>query len=141
MHLHPTVGRLLIDIGREFGLRAVRVPAEPPSTLARCGVKVAFGDRVLHAWTQLLRRQILDAGMIANDHCFGLAWSGHMTAARVLRLLRHLPDGDSEIYFHPATEQDTLLRRLMPDYEHAAELATLLDPAVRDAVAAFTQPT
>ena len=28
MHLHPAVGRLMIDIGRGFGLRAVRVPAE-----------------------------------------------------------------------------------------------------------------
>ena len=30
LHLHPTVGRMMIDIGREYGLRAVRVPAEPP---------------------------------------------------------------------------------------------------------------
>ena len=33
MHLHPTVGRMMIDIGREYGLRAVRVPAEPPGVL------------------------------------------------------------------------------------------------------------
>src|ERR1700692_2751157 len=39
MHLHPTVGRLLIDIGREFGLRSVRIPAEPPTLLAACGTR------------------------------------------------------------------------------------------------------
>jgi hypothetical protein len=50
-----------------------------------------------------------------------------MTADRVHRLLRELPDGDSEIYFHPAVARDAALTRLMPDYEHAAELATLLD--------------
>ena len=50
-----------------------------------------------------------------------------MTAARVRSLIAVLPDGFSEIYFHPATEQDALLRHLMPDYEHAGELAALLE--------------
>jgi len=130
MHLHPTVGRLLIDIGREFGLPSVRIPAEPPAVLAACGTRVGLGDRALYHWTRLLRRQARAAGLAANDHCFGLAWSGHMTTDRVRRLLAALPDGVSEIYFHPATASDPTLRRLMPDYEHAAELATLL--ACRD---------
>jgi predicted glycoside hydrolase/deacetylase ChbG (UPF0249 family) len=28
-HLHPTILSLMLSIGREFGLRAVRLPAEP----------------------------------------------------------------------------------------------------------------
>lgn len=127
MHLHPTVARLMLRIGREFGLRAVRIPAEPPSVLARCGTYTGFGDRALYRWTALLRRQVRAAGMSANDHCFGLAWSGHMTAERVRCLLGELPPGRSELYFHPATAHDALLHRLMPNYEHEAELATLLD--------------
>ena len=127
MHLHPTVGGLMIEIGRAFGLRRVRVPAEPPAVLARCGTPVGFADRLLHAWTALLRHQARAAGIAANDHCFGVAWSGHMTAARLHRLLEALPDGSSEIYFHPAVRRDALLCRLMPDYEHEAELDALLD--------------
>jgi hopanoid biosynthesis associated protein HpnK len=132
MHLHPTVGRLMIEIGRAFGLRSVRVPAEPPATIGLLGTPPGIGDRMLYAWTRLLRHQARAAGMIANDHCFGLAWSGHMTRERVGRLLNHLPDGCSEIYFHPATERDAVLARLMPDYEHRAEFATLLDRGLRD---------
>jgi chitin disaccharide deacetylase len=132
MHLHPTVGRMTIDIGREFGLRAVRIPAEPPATLALLGTRAGIGDRALYVWTRLLRRQARAAGIVTNDHCFGLAWSGHMTHERVARLVRNLPDGISEIYFHPATEQDADLTRLMPEYEHAAELATLLDRGLKD---------
>jgi hopanoid biosynthesis associated protein HpnK len=131
MHLHPTVGRLLIDIGRDFGLPAIRIPAEPPAVLAACGTRVGLGDRALYHWTRLLRRQARAAGLATNDHCFGLAWSGHMTTDRVRRLLAVLPNGVSEIYFHPATASDPTLRRLMPEYEHAAELAALL--ACRDA--------
>jgi hypothetical protein len=40
--------------------------------------------------------------------------------------LAQLPDGDTEIYFHPAAWRDATLVRLMPDYEHEAELAALL---------------
>ena len=127
MHLHPTVGRLMLQIGREFGLRQVRIPAEPPAVLARCGTRAGIGGHALHVWTRLLRHQARAAGMLTNDHCFGLAWSGHMTRERVRGLLEQLPDGVSELYFHPATERDALLTRLMPDYEHVAELATLLD--------------
>jgi hypothetical protein len=62
-----------------------------------------------------------------------------MTTDRVQRLLCALPDGVSEIYFHPATGRgemgrDATLRRLMPDYEHEAELAALL--ACREAQSA-----
>ena len=128
MHLHPTVGQMLLRIGREFGLNRVRVPAEPPDVLRRCGAAVAFGDRALYRWTALLRHQARAAGMQVNDHCFGIAWSGHMTSERVRSLLAELPDGVSEIYFHPAVRPDSLLRRLMPEYQHDAELAALLDP-------------
>lgn len=132
MHLHPTVGRLMIEIGREFGLRSVRIPAEPPATMAALGTRTGFGARALFAWTRLLRHQARAAGMLTNDHCFGLAWSGHMTHDRIRLLLRALPEGTSEIYFHPAMDRDPMLTRLMPDYEHAAELATLLDRGLLD---------
>ena len=127
MHLHPTVGAMMLLIGRGFALPAIRIPAEPPAVMARLGVPQGLGDRVLYRWTSLLRAQARKAGVATNDHCFGLAWSGHMTRDRVRALMAVLPDGDSEIYFHPATERDATLRRLMPDYEHEAELATLTD--------------
>ena len=132
MHLHPTVGRLMIAIGREFGLRAIRVPAEPPALMARLGARAGAGDRALYAWTRVLRRQAHAAGLSTSDYCFGLAWSGHMTRERVSALLRALPEGVSEIYFHPAAARDPVLARLMPDYEHEAELAALLDRGLRD---------
>jgi hopanoid biosynthesis associated protein HpnK len=126
MHLHPTVGATMLRIGRDYGLNRIRIPAEPPGVMAACGSPAGFGDRILYWWTDLLRHQARAAGVAMNDHCFGLGWSGHMTAGRVGRLLAQLPDGDTEIYFHPAAWRDATLVRLMPDYEHEAELAALL---------------
>jgi hopanoid biosynthesis associated protein HpnK len=133
MHLHPAVGRLMIAIGRRFGLRRLRVPAEPPGVMTALGHAPGPRDRALHAWSRILRRQAARSGLASDDHVFGLAWSGHMTAPRVCALLSRLPTGSSEIYFHPAAGPDPALRALMPYYEHEAELAALLDPAVRQA--------
>ena len=130
MHLHPTVGAMLLSIGREFGLPSVRIPAEPPPILSRLGVPQGIGARALYAWTRLLRYQARRAGVATNDHCFGLAWSGHMTPERIRALMGILPEGYSEVYFHPAMERDATLRRLMPEYEHEVELAALLETTV-----------
>jgi hopanoid biosynthesis associated protein HpnK len=127
MHLHPTIGRLLLQSAKAYGVRRVRVPAEPPKVMRACGERVTLADRALYAWTRILRGQVRRAGMSAPDHVFGIKWSGHMTAARVRMLLEKLPAGSSEIYFHPAVERDAALTRLMPDYEHEAELQALLE--------------
>jgi hopanoid biosynthesis associated protein HpnK len=136
MHLHPTVGRLLLAIGKEFGLPRIRIPAEPPAILQRCGAATTVGARAMHAGCALLRSQARRAGVAGNDTVFGLAWTGHFTEDRLLKLLQNLPPGNNELYFHPAARRDPTLEALMPDYEHAAELAALLSPRVRAALSA-----
>ena len=135
MHVHPTVGRALIDIGRDFGLRALRIPAEPPTLMRACGVQQGAGAHALHRWCRVLRAQGRRAGLRMNDWLLGLAWTGHLTCEKLLAAAPHLPRGLGEIYFHPATARDDRLVALMPDYNHAGELAALIDPAVRAALA------
>ena len=136
MHLHPVVGRMLIAAGRRHGLRAIRIPSEPAAPLAAAdGTRDSLAALALRRWTRVLRAQANRAGLRTNNSCFGLAWSGAMTSARVRKLAAHLPPGLSEIYFHPAVARDDRLTRLMPDYRHQAELAALRDPGFREALA------
>jgi hopanoid biosynthesis associated protein HpnK len=125
MHLHPCVARLIIDIGHDYGMKAVRVPSEPVAVLRRAFPDERYRTPAYHPWVVALRRRLQRAGLRANDHLFGLAWSGAMVEARILRLIPHLPDGVSEIYFHPAAR----------GYRRAEELATLLSPLLRDRIA------
>ena len=134
MHLHPTVGRMLIAEGLRHGLPAIRIPAESPAVLRAVGELPGVGARALNHWTSVLRRQARLAGLRMNDHAFGIHWTGGMTSDRILRLAPKLPPGLSEIYFHPATEADPTIAAVMPGYRHADELATLLDPAVAAAL-------
>ncbi|MFW7269091.1 hopanoid biosynthesis-associated protein HpnK [Gluconacetobacter sp. Hr-1-5] len=136
MHLHPTVGKYLIESGLRHGLQAVRVPLEPPEPLIAAGTyNDSMGSAALRQWTGVLRHQAHKAGLRTNDWCFGIAWSGHMTADRVAALAAHLPEGLSEIYFHPATAKNALLQRLMPTYDHQGELAALCSPGFRAGLA------
>jgi hopanoid biosynthesis associated protein HpnK len=119
MHLHPVVGHLMLSIGREFGLRAVRVPAE-------AGQPKTLGDRALKAWTGVFRAQARRAGMVTNDAILGLHDSGRMTPSLVQELVNRLPDGVTELYFHPAIAPDDIILRHMPAYRHREEFAALL---------------
>lgn len=134
MHLHPVVGHLMLSIGREYGLRSVRVPAD-------AGAPRGFGDIALRAWTKLFRAQARRAGMLANDQVLGLHDSGRMTPDLVQRLVDDLPPGLTELYFHPAVAQDEIILRNMPDYLHQDELAALLRTRVPDDVLLTTYST
>jgi len=140
MHLHPTVLGLILKVGREFGLRAMRVPYEPvfPSWRAsrRGLVSKLAGWMLLYPWIQILKVRLRRAGIRCNDFVFGLNDSGHLHQDIFLRLLSCVPQGVTEIYCHPATRRCAELDRTMPDYEHEQEFKALVSPAVREAIAA-----
>jgi len=58
---------------------------------------------------------------------FGLRWSGQMTRERLAGLIRHLPDGLSEIYLHPAT---SAYPGSACGYRYREELEALMAPEV-----------
>jgi hopanoid biosynthesis associated protein HpnK len=121
-HLHPTVLSLILRIGSEHGLRAVRLPAESDAPAP------------LRPWLRLLARRLDRAGIAHNDAVVGIRHSGAMDEGVVLDALRRLPAGVTEIYLHPATESGSAIAPSMPGYRHADELAALLSPKVRAAM-------
>jgi chitin disaccharide deacetylase len=120
-HLHPTILSLMLSIGREYGMRAIRLPSEPGT------------GPWLRPCLALMRRRLDRAGVAYNDHVFGLRHSGGMDEAVMLDILRELPDGLSEVYLHPASHGH--ITESMTDYRHADELAALLSPRVRQTIA------
>jgi hopanoid biosynthesis associated protein HpnK len=135
MHLHPTVARLVVEIGRDYGMRAVRLPAEPVAALRRAFPGERYRGAAYAPAVSALRRRLKRAGLAANDHVVGIAWSGGMVEERLLALLPHLPTGVSDLYFHPATRTTPQLAAAMPGYRHADELAALTSPVVRRRIA------
>ena len=126
-HLNPIVAAAIVDIGRRYGMRALRVPVEPWRIVADIDPQTSrLAARVVAPWAAWLRAQIRRAGLITADAVFGLAWSGAMTKSRVAALLGRLPPGFVEIYLHPATTD--AFAGAAPGYRYADEFAALCDP-------------
>jgi hopanoid biosynthesis associated protein HpnK len=135
-HLHPSILEMLLRIGREYGLSAVRVPDEPFWFAARSGGWAAgAGAALLTPWIALMKLRLRAAGVFHNDSIFGVGASGAMDEAKLLQILARLPPGVTEIYLHPATESGRAIAASMSTYRHTEELAALLSPRVRAAIA------
>jgi chitin disaccharide deacetylase len=127
-HLHPTVLRVLVRNVDRWGIRHLRLTADPfwlstrlagGEWLYRCSH--AFLFRMLSAWA---RPKLRRAGIRHTDRVFGLLQNARVHENFLLRLLTCLPAGDSELYSHPSET----------DFAH--ETAALVSPRVRRAVAA-----
>ncbi len=131
LQLHPTVAAQMLAIGRRYGMRAVRVPWEARSLLAGIDAKRRYGLNWIEApWVAVLRKRLRRHGLTAADRVFGQAWSGAMTEQRIAGLLRHLPDGLTEIYAHPGTRAG--FAGAADGYRYADELAALTAPGIRE---------
>ncbi|HVR46630.1 MAG TPA: hopanoid biosynthesis-associated protein HpnK [Candidatus Binatia bacterium] len=124
MHVHPTVFGLIMRIGREYGMQAIRIPREPLGT-----------TRSIGPWLWLMRTRARRAGIACNDYAFGVTEAGTLTEQRVLELIEALPDGVTEIFFHPATGAFSGADRGTERYAWEGELGALTSPLVRDAIA------
>jgi chitin disaccharide deacetylase len=121
-HLHPTVLGMILEIGREYGMRAMRLPFEVSAPLW------------LRPWISRVRMKLDRTGIVHNDYVIGIANSGRMDEAAWLAALADLPAGVGEIYCHPAFAGERVLSEGMRDYRHAEELEALLSPRVAQAI-------
>jgi len=134
MHAHPVVFPIVAKLGREHGIRFLRVPRESFSALwlDRRFLKRKLARLLFfHLLTLGLRRRIAKAGFRSPDAIRGLLQTGHLDEEYLRRALCHLEDGVTEIYFHPGRDDDPILRRWQPDYDHAGEAAALLSPKLK----------
>jgi hopanoid biosynthesis associated protein HpnK len=140
MHIHPTVLRLILKVGKDYGLKAVRLPNEPPLRSSRASGK-SFGPRfaswmLLSPWLNLMKVLLRRADIQYNDFFFGMEDSGSMTLELVLGIIKNLPEGTTEICFHPATTRSREIDHTMPHYRHEEEFRALISNTIFEAVKA-----
>lgn len=134
MHVHPTLFTMILEIGREFDVAAMRVPFEP----WQASSTAAANAIVVGPWAALMRARLRTARILANDAVFGLNATGRLDEREVLAILDRLPDGLSELYLHPSAPVSCRAKSSGSDaaYARAEELDALLSPRVREAIAA-----
>ena len=129
LHLHPTVFGLLMEHSAAWGVTQVRLTNDPFWLNARLSrgnwiyrASHAVIYRLLSGWA---RPQLTRRGFKHTSRVFGLLQNARVDEPFVSRLLRVLPEGDSELYSHPSLDE----------FKH--EFDALVSPRVKALVASL----
>lgn len=123
LHLHPTIFPMLMANAARYGIRHLRLTRD--CFFMNAGLaKGRWLYRIAHAliYVVLSRRSrgaLQQRGIRHTNLTFGLLQDSHVDETFVLRLLPHLPPGDSELYSHPSLDK----------FKH--EFAALVSPRVK----------
>lgn len=133
IHLHPAVFGILTEMIPRYGIRTLRLTRETSVArdLARPGGVDAL---ILGILSRRLITHMDRLGVRCTDHVRGVIGSGMLNEERIVRILRELPDGVTELVTHPSDGDDEGVTRWRPGYRGADELAALTSPRIRDLV-------
>lgn len=136
VHVHPVIFPAVCRLAREYGIPRVRLPAgewealkgfpgaEMAGTAALAGVFGALGAWVGGA-----------AAGLERPPTWGLLRSGLMKEDYAIWLIGRLPEGTTEMYFHPTTDPALhATDQPAPSHQSVTELETLLSPRVKRAL-------
>lgn len=133
LHVMPGIIDIVLDLAAQFGIKALRIPAEPrffsggfPYTAGRF-----VGRFGLSSLASLARRKAKRRGFAVPDHFFGMLAGGNMRQEYLLAILDRLPDGVSEIMVHPGDDAAALGALYGWGYRWQDELAALTSPETR----------
>jgi predicted glycoside hydrolase/deacetylase ChbG (UPF0249 family) len=139
MHVHVLPGILepVLAVARRHRIRAIRFPVEQILQRGeRPGVGGLARRVALSALAAVQARRIAETGLWRPHHFAGIAESGRLTEGDLLRILRGLKLGVTEIMVHPGY-RDAVLNGWPQSrrYRRETELEALLSPRVRQLVA------
>lgn len=139
VHVHPVIFPAVCRLAREYAIPRVRLPAgewralkgfpgaEQPGAAALAGV---FG--IMGAWIGGA------AAGLERPRSWGLLRSGLMKEDYVRWLIGRLPEGTTEIYLHPTTDESLRATDApTPSHQSITELETLLSPTLHRALDAY----
>jgi predicted glycoside hydrolase/deacetylase ChbG (UPF0249 family) len=140
IHIHPVIFPALCRLAREYRIPRVRLPSGElgpllsyPSMepiLPSIGLSGVMG--AMDLWIRAAARGL------QVPRTWGLLRSGLMDEDYTVWLLSRLPEGATELYFHPSADPSTRVkgREPQPTHQSYSELLTLISPRVREALAA-----
>lgn len=134
---HPVIFPILARVAREEGVPRLRLPG------GEAGVSAGFGrDGLLSRTVTAGVFALIRAGVAGSrgelelpERTWGLLRSGTMREDYLLWLLERIPEGTTEVYFHPCADPATAVTdRPTPTHHTVTELEALTSPRVREAL-------
>ncbi|MGE5246623.1 MAG: ChbG/HpnK family deacetylase [Betaproteobacteria bacterium] len=132
LHVLPGIFDIITRLAVEYGVPYVRIPDDHAPRRApsiRRGAIFALGRLAGRA-----RTKARAAGLRVNDRTIGVADAGHLTAARLCRLMRQV-SAVTELVTHPGIDGAQIGETYGWAYDWDAETDALCDRTVRQALA------
>jgi chitin disaccharide deacetylase len=138
-HAHPRVMQALARVARDMGISRIRNPFESLRdawTTTRAGGSGGSMQLIASAAAQISAPSF---GTISKkydlrspDNFLGVAMTGQMSSAVVRRMIDTLPEGSTEMMFHPGVyDADLVASGSRLQKQRQTELETLLDPELK----------
>jgi chitin disaccharide deacetylase len=136
VHLLPGIFQAMLGIAMRYRIRAIRLPREH---IIRWGdhppIVGLWRRAILTSLAALRGRHLAAAGLFHSTRFGGSAESGHMTEEKLIRLLRGLQPGVTEVMLHPGYRDNIVSGWPMSrQYEREPELRALTSPRVKAVV-------
>jgi hopanoid biosynthesis associated protein HpnK len=146
VHMLPGLFEIAVRLAKRHGISAIRISHEESSLRAALSagaqqkgaivMKQGIQARGLKLLVPDAREQAERAGLATADYFCGIAQTGELTREGVLRLLKILPEGTTELMCHPGYADEELAKsatRLQKSRQTEVEILT--DTSVRNLVA------
>lgn len=135
-HLLPPVLKQMAKLSREYGIPWVRRPFDFPIEASGVPLSRRLVTRGLRAFRGRFHRVLREYGCRTTDYFAGFRITGRYDTAELCALIRHLPEGVTELMTHPGVCTDELraaTTRLKESRQK--ELKALTSQEAKDALA------
>ncbi|HLX38357.1 MAG TPA: hopanoid biosynthesis-associated protein HpnK [Candidatus Binataceae bacterium] len=133
-HVHPAIADIVVELAHEYKVPCIRIPAEPLFTtmaISRARSPGKLVESIIFRTLSRRTRRMAEArGIKSSDRLFGLHQTHHITEDYVVGVIDRLPEGLTEMYFHPALD----IGRTPPPPSAQRETEVLTGARVREAV-------
>ena len=106
--VHPALADIVVELAQEYKVPCIRIPSEPIFTTLAISRERLAGKLVEAVIFRILSRRTgrmaAARGIRSTDRLFGLHQTHLFSEKYVLGVIERLPEGLTEIYFHPALD-------------------------------------
>lgn len=128
LHVLPGIIDIAIDIARENGINAMRIPLVPIGFTGgySCNMGQFVGRLGLNVFSVLARRKAAKSNFVTPNYFCGIVAGECVNEACLSSIIQQLQLGTTEIMMHPGTDNTVLRRDCAWNHDFEAELNAIL---------------
>jgi predicted glycoside hydrolase/deacetylase ChbG (UPF0249 family) len=130
IHLIPRIFDIVVRLAGKYGIRSIRHPARE-ATFGILGINELYRALVIPYFDNRIKKGLDRNGIIYPDHFSGFIYSGRLREKTLIRILKTLKDGTTELVCHPGFLGPEVLERYHFHTHCEEELFALTSPAVK----------